>query len=90
MKDKPIKYYLEIYEESFSNDVCLSLESPTPFMSFNKGDLIDPEMIFDGTHECPDRHWWEVTAIVHRVWETRVSDMSHQIGICVKPVPDPY
>ena len=90
MNTLPIKYTLEIYEDSFINDPCIAHQSDSPFMTFSVGDLFDPRSIIHETHDCPKDHWWRIDSVVHRVWEIEGSDIGHQIGISVTPVPAPY
>jgi hypothetical protein len=39
---KPIVYEIEIFYPNSRKDVWRSFEASTPFMSFHKGDVIDP------------------------------------------------
>lgn len=86
----PVRYHLEIYEDSFINDPCVAHESLTPLMAFSVGDLIDPRSMTTATPDVPEGHWWKIDSIVHRVWEIEGSHVGHQIGLCVTPVPWPY
>ena len=82
MKPQPIKYHLEIYEDSFINDPIVSLDAEKAFMAFSKGDLIDPGLWNDRI-EKPAGTWYKIDDVVHRVWTTEGLGIGHQIGLCI-------
>jgi len=88
-KALPVRYHLEIYEESFINDPCVTHDAQTPFSAFSVGELFDPRSVMTGSPDVPSGHWWKIKDIVHRVWEIENSHIGHQIGLCVVPVPRP-
>ena len=80
----PIRYHLEIYEQSFRNDPTVSFESSSPFLALSKGDFVHPGM-WDNLVEAPPGTWFVVKDIVHRVWQIDGSHIGHQIGLCIVP-----
>ena len=83
----PIRYHLEIYENSFVNDPSAAFSSNTPFMAFHIGEHFDPRSL--GGSDVPADHWWKITDVVHRAWQIDKSHIGHQVGICVSAVPRP-
>jgi hypothetical protein len=88
MKPLAIRYSLEIYESSFTNDPTVGFESSTPFLSFQKGDFIDPGM-WDNLVDAEPRKWFQIKDVVHRIWEIKDSHIGHQISLCIVPAKRP-
>ena len=79
----PIQYHLEIYEKSFVNDPAISFRSDNPFLSFHKGDLLDP-CIWDDLIDAQPRTPFRIVDVIHRVWQIEDSHIGHQIGLCIE------
>lgn len=51
MITKPTIYRIELYPDSFRNEPIAGFCSTTPFVSFHKGDTVDPHAWSDGNEE---------------------------------------
>jgi hypothetical protein len=83
----PVQYTLHIHERSFVNDARFILEATTPFMSFHVGDFINPRSLGVDDRELPEDYWWQITAVVHRIWEIENKHIGHLIGVTVIAAP---
>lgn len=79
----PIQYHLEIYEKSFGNDPAITFRSDQPFMSFHKGDLLDPGLWGDLVG-APQRTPYRIMDVIHRIWQIDGKHVGHQIGLCIE------
>ena len=75
-----MKYILEIYEPESEKELWKTFESDVPFLSFHKGDIIDP-----GTWEGSQSPnvVLEIVEIRHLIWSTD-AEVSHKIMIYSK------
>jgi len=74
----PIRYHLEIYEESFVNDPTISFEGDSPFMAFAKGDYVDAS-----SWPTEYRNWFKIADIAHHIWQIDGSHIGQQTRICI-------
>jgi hypothetical protein len=88
-KALPIQYTLHLHEQSFVNDTRFILEATTPFIAFHVGDFVDPRTLGGDERELPEDHWWQITAVVHRIWEIENSHIGHLVAVTVVPAPKP-
>ncbi len=58
-------------------------------MSLHVGDFIDPRSLGVDDRELPKDHWWQITAVVHRIGEIGDSHINHLIALTVAPAPKP-
>ena len=81
---KPIKYRLEIYEESFRNDPSVSIEALTPLMAMKTGDEIEPPSNSFGIDT--KKSVWKIIAIRHLVWDIAKENVTHSLSVLVETV----
>lgn len=75
------KYCLEFYPENDHRTALGTIESDTPFLAINVGDLLDGRTI---PFEKIDDHLFEVTKILHLLIYNKSGDPQHKILIYVK------
>lgn len=61
------KYQIEIYLPGSKLDVLMSFESKEPFMSINKGEILNPAF-FPSYENNPDK-LLKVTQVEHILWQ---------------------
>jgi len=81
----PIKYRVEIYEDSLIDDPIMAYDSSTPFQSFHAGDYI--ESIESKTQTDMTDKIMQVVTVHHLLCRIEGSHISHSLNICVKVVP---
>ena len=79
---EPTTYLLEIYYPQSRKDVWRTFESPTPFMSFHEGDIVDPSS-WSGSRS-PLRVL-RVTEVRHAVSE-RDEQLQHKLEVFTEEV----
>lgn len=62
-----MKYTIEIYEPNNTSDVLVSFDASSPFISINKGDILNPSF-FAGYDKNPKKVL-RVTNIEHIIWQ---------------------
>jgi hypothetical protein len=86
----PIRYRIEIYEETFYNDPTVSLYSSTPFLSISVGDYLEPRTWEVEPNTPPeDDEVLQVKAVQHLLWKIDGSHVGHSLSVCVVRVPKP-
>lgn len=84
----PTRYYLEVYENSFSTTPSIVFESLTPIGNFSVGDFFNHRN-FDGWLRIPntENEKFVIKQIEHIVWKIENSHISHKTMICLKIEP---
>ena len=84
---QPIKYRIEIYEDSFVNDPTVVFHTTEPFLSIHAGDYI----AHSGWEVQPNADMTgkviRVKAVQHILWEIKDSHVGHSLSVCVEAVP---
>lgn len=79
------KYILEIYAPGNVEESCMTFESDTAFISFNKGDLLNPRTFDNSTYEGKDI--FKIINIEHMIWKN-AGDIRHKLCIFTEGVED--
>jgi hypothetical protein len=88
----PIRYRVEIYEDSFWNDPSAAWHSTTPFLGIHVGDFIDPRTwCEEGSLSKPlqDNQLLRVKSVNHLLYNIKGSHVGHSLSVCVETVAKP-
>jgi len=87
----PVKYTVEIYEDSFVNDPSGYVETNAPLHSIQVGDYLSHETsdMWGAGVQVPDGHVLKVIARRHFLWKIEQKHVGHSLSVCVKAVPKP-
>lgn len=80
------RYGLEIYEPGSIEDIWVTLESDTPFMAFNEGDIINSKM-FPSLRPNYEEKILRIVRLEHFLWEAS-GIVKHKIGVVTEAVKD--
>lgn len=86
---QPVKYRIEIYEDSFVNDPTVVLHATEPFLSIHAGDYIADRCWEVATNSDMQGKVMRVKAVQHIIWSIKDSHVGHSLSVCVEAVPKP-
>lgn len=76
------EYQIEIYQPG-SEDIWMSFESPTPFGTINKGDILDPGMWPESQSPLKVLR---VVEVRHLIWKRHQGHLKHGIMVFTEEV----
>ncbi|WP_071188583.1 hypothetical protein [Trichormus sp. NMC-1] len=80
----PIQYHLEIYENSFVNDVSLAFSSHSPFQNFSVGDYFNHQLLNCWYTELKKDETFQVKIVEHIMWKIENSHIGHKVMVCLE------
>ncbi len=86
---QPVKYRMEIYEDSFVNDPTVVFHATEPFLSVHVGDYIAHSGWEVPPHAEMNGKVIRVKAVQHILWSIKDSHVGHSLSVCVEAVAKP-
>ena len=88
MEKLPMEYFLEVYEDSFTNDPSFHLESSSPLPSLTVGDYFNHRLI-ETWHTQPktETEAFKIKELDHIFWVIEGSHIGYKLMVCLEIVP---
>ena len=83
-KSLPMQYHVEFYSNTMKSDPIYYMQSSTPPIAFNVGDLVEPHTW--ELNELPPNKIYKVAQVTHLIWRIESSHWSQKLLVVLSTI----